>query len=187
MNPQWQEQSGATEPLDFCRVKKIDEKGYGFLKSLYYQRDVFFHFSQIKNEVVKEHFERLKRGDFLIYFTSKAHPDGKRKATRIWYRLADTPAELRPAFAHRIITDFETGRVNIFDLFYAYKELKDEKVIGIEATEKILLSKRLQSVPTTIIPYLTPEEIPLLKQILKVEDWRDKEEKPFWYDEVEKL
>ncbi|MDZ7767029.1 MAG: hypothetical protein U5K00_21870 [Melioribacteraceae bacterium] len=36
------------ELLDYCRVKKIFDKGFGFLSSLYHKENVFFHFSGIR-------------------------------------------------------------------------------------------------------------------------------------------
>ena len=55
------------ELLDFCRVKKIFEKGFGFLSSINYPQDVFFHFSKIKDEKVREELEKLKRGECLYF------------------------------------------------------------------------------------------------------------------------
>lgn len=172
------------EPLDFCRVKKIDEKGFGFLKSLYYQRDIFFHFSQIKKEDFKEKLTQLKRGEFFLFFQSKELPDGKRKAARIWYSLQEVPQELLEDFKNRIIKEFDDGSVNLFDLIYVYSELKKLKMISLEDSEKILKSKKVSSLPTTIIDYLNEDEKETFKKILNLNELAFADKKPFWYDDV---
>jgi len=57
--------------LDFCRIKKIFDKGFGFLSSLYHQENVFFHFSKIKDKEKRQSLFDLKRGIISVFFTSK--------------------------------------------------------------------------------------------------------------------
>ncbi|MFA6978921.1 MAG: hypothetical protein WC209_06305 [Ignavibacteriaceae bacterium] len=45
---------------------------------------------------------------------------------------------------------------------------------------KVLSSKRIAALPTTILPHLTPNEIPLFKSILHFDELNTK---PFWYDD----
>lgn len=174
------------EPLDYCRVKKIDEKGFGFLKSLYYPGDVFFHFSQIKKEDFLQKLNALKRGDFFLYFTSFQRKDGKRKVDSVWYALADVPEEYLPAFAERIVTEFNGGTTNLFDLLSAFKELRSLQSISPEQLTTIFSSKKILSLPPTILPYLSPEEVGQFKAILHFEDIQNAENKPFWYDDFVK-
>ena len=175
------------EPLDFCRVKKIDEKGFGFLKSLYYPGDIFFHFSQIKKEEFVEKLNDMKRGDFFLFYTSYSRPDGKRKVQNVWYDLSSVAQELITDFSGRIVSEFETGRTNLYDLFHVFSGLRSMNAITEEQLLKILSSPRIISLPTTILPYLAETEIQTLKNILKYDELKDKESKPFWYDDfVEK-
>ncbi|RJP59086.1 MAG: hypothetical protein C4543_07255, partial [Ignavibacteriales bacterium] len=83
------------EPLDYCRVKKISEKGYGFLTSLYYSENVFFHFNGIKDPVVKDKLEKMKRGEIYFYFTSTAK-NNKRRVYKLWLDISEVEKELIP-------------------------------------------------------------------------------------------
>jgi len=172
------------EPLDFCRVKKIDEKGFGFLKSLYYSNDIFFHFSQIKREDFLVKLQEMKRGDFFLFYTSRLQKNGKRKADNIWYSIEQVPVEYFPPFIERIIAEFDTGRTNIFDLIFVFNELRKLNQISNENLFLILNSKRIIYLPTTILPYLTIDEVSEFKKILKIEDLKNVDTKPVWYDEI---
>jgi hypothetical protein len=170
-----------SEPLDFCRVKKINEKGYGFLKSLYYPRDIFFHFTQIKEKDFLDKLNDMKRGDFFLYFTSKLLDDGRRKVDNIWYSIESVPEIYLSQFTGRIIKEFDSGSTNIFDILFAFKELREIKFIDDEQLKLILSSQRILNLPTTIIPYLSKEEIETFKVILKFDELKNIEPKPFWY------
>lgn len=173
-----------TEPLDFCRIKKIDEKGFGFLRSLHYPGDIFFHFSQIKKEELLDKLQQMKRGDFIVYFTSKLNPQGKRKVDKFWYILKDVPPDLIPEFKSRIIEEFNGTRINTFDLLYVFTEMKAMELINNNELKTILLSKKIFSLPTTILPHLAPEEKLLFKQLLKIDELAKSEKKPFWFDDL---
>ncbi|GMU87658.1 MAG: hypothetical protein AMXMBFR48_28990 [Ignavibacteriales bacterium] len=172
------------EPLDFCRVKKIDEKGYGFLKGLHYPFDIFFHFSQIQRDDFREKLNKMKRGDFIIYFTSKLQPTGKRKADKIWYALESVPADLIPDFSVRIIAEFNTGTINLYDLLYAFDELKKGSHLTPELINEVLNSQKVKNLPTTILPYISKEEYQRLLEFLNFDSIKENESKPFWYEDV---
>jgi hypothetical protein len=174
-----------TEPLDFCRVKKIDEKGFGFLKSLYYPGDVFFHFSQIKKEEFVQKLNDMKRGDFFLFFTSKPRNDGKRKVNLVWYSLDDVPAEFVEPFAERIVQEFNSGWVNLFDLYFVFSELRKLQFISSELVSQILRSPRILKLPATILPYITESEKEELKRNLNFDSLKNVEPKPFWYQDFE--
>lgn len=175
------------ELLDFCRVKKIDEKGFGFLKSLYFPRDVFFHFNQIKKEDFKEKLQQMKRGEFFLYFVSKELTDGRRKAVKIWYSVSEVPRELIPAFTDRLIIEFNQGHTNLYDLIFAFSELKKSELINEEQIKQILTSKKILSLPTTITPVLNSEEIKILKSALNLEELEKLPQKPYWFEEIKSL
>jgi len=168
------------EPLDFCRVKKIDEKGYGFLKSLYYPADIFFHFSQIKKEEFREKLDDMKRGEFFLFFISKQQKDGRRKVGELFYSLDAVPVEFLQPFAERILLEFESGKTNIFDLLFVFNEFRLINFLDEDMLLKILSSKRITALPTTILPYLNKNEIELFKTILHFDELKTK---PFWYDD----
>ncbi len=175
-----------SEPLDFCRVKKIDEKGFGFLKSLYYQCDIFFHFSQIKKEDFLSKLNEMKRGDFFLFFTSKLLPDGRRKVKEIWYSIDEISQDLLKNFAKKITEEFDNGKTNLYDLLFVFAELKKIDLISDEELNKILSSKKILNLPTTILPYLNKEETALLKTYLKFDSYKEEDKKPFWYEQLEK-
>ncbi len=173
------------EPLDFCRVKKIDEKGFGFLKSLYYESEIFFHFSQIKKEDVREKLEEMKRGDFFLFFTSKIQPNGKRKVNNIWYLMSDIPDSYFNQFRDKIIEAFGSGKTNLYDLLYVFSELKKLNLISLKDITSVLVSKRIMNLPTTILPLLNNDEINEFKKILKIDELRELPTKPYWFDDVD--
>jgi hypothetical protein len=172
-----------TEPLDFCRVKKIDEKGFGFLKSLYYPGDVFFHFSQIKKEEFVEKLNHMKRGDFFLFFTSKPRNDGKRKVQQVWYNLVDVPTDYIGDFAERVAQEFVSGWVNLYDLFFVFAEIRKLQGMKSELVSQILLSPRILKLPATILPYINEAEKEELKRNLNFDSLKDIEPKPFWYQD----
>ena len=79
-------------------VKYIEYKMYGkrtfrFLQSKKFEKDsfqvkqdVFFHFSKIKDEKVREELEKLKRGTVYIFYTSHVE-NNKRKVSRMWLEV----------------------------------------------------------------------------------------------------
>lgn len=175
------------EPLDFCRVKKINEKGFGFLKSLYYDNEVFFHFSQIKKEACLDKLNKMKRGDFFLFFTSRQVAPGKRKADKIWYSLKDVPNDILPDFSSAIAEQFNKGSYHLYDLLFALAELKSANSLPSEQLVKILSSSKVLNLPTTIIPYLNPDEIYKLKSFLNFDKIESSLNKPYWYNEFIEL
>ncbi len=175
------------EPVDFCRVKKIDEKGFGFLKSQHYRNDVFFHFSQIKKEELLAKLTKLKRGDFFLFFTSKEKPDGRRKVDDIWYEVREIPVAKIPGLVEALVREFEEGSTNLYDLLFVFGELKQLNYLFPEVVERILGSAKILNLPTTILPYLTREERGILLDNLKLDEIDTQAQKPFWYDEMLKV
>ncbi len=171
-----------SEILDFCRVKKFNEKGYGFLKSLIYPGDIFFHFSQIKSEEIKEKLDKMKHGDFFLFFISKTTNEGKRKVVKLWYNLLDVPEIYLPDFLDLIISKFEDDKINVFDLLFVFGEYRKKYELTGQQLIKIFNSKKIKHNPTTILKYLKSEEIDLLKDTLEIDQY--KENKPYWYDEL---
>lgn len=174
------------EPLDFCRVKKIDEKGFGFLKSLHYPVEVFFHFNQIKKEEVRDSLSKMKRGDFFLFFTSKLVQENRRKADKIWFELASVPSEMFNEFCTKIIFELNEGKTNLFDLIFAIDELKKLNAIDEQQIDAILRSKKIMNLPTTILPHLNDKEFEHFCEILNLNSYASSDKKPFWYDELMK-
>jgi len=171
------------ELLDFCRVKKIDEKGYGFLKGIHYPNDIFFHFSQIKRDEVRDKLEKMKRGDFFLFFISKLQPNDKRKVFKLWYSLKDVPDFYYPPFIENFVLLFEEGKTNLFDLFFVLKEMKEIGLVDEKVMTKILGSKRVLHLPTTILPFLTKDEFIQFKEILNFAELQNSDNKPYWFDD----
>lgn len=173
------------EPLDFCRVKKIFDKGFGFLSSINYPQDVFFHFSKIKDAKIREELEKLKRGVVYIYYTSK-EKDNKRKVSRMWLKLESVPDYFIPEFKNKIIDELSSGKTNVFELAYIIKELKALKYLDHSDFELVLKSKKIQSNPSVIIQMLSDDELEKFDDVEKYfSDIRDQNiEKKVWINEV---
>ena len=161
--------SNEKELLDFCRVKKIFDKGFGFLSSINYRRDVFFHFSKIKDPAVKEDLNKLKRGLFYIFYTSK-EVDGKRKVARMWLDLKNVPEYLIPGFVFKIIDELNDGRTNPFELAYVVKELRKLDYLSAKDFELVLGAKKILNNPSVVIQMLSDEEKNLFEDISKYFD-----------------
>ncbi len=164
-----------SEPLDFCRVKKLHEKGFGFLQSLYYKEDIFFHFSKIKDPEVKEKFSNLERGKIYLYFTSVAQGE-KRKVNRIWLAIKNVPRQLIDQFVDRIILEFNEGKTNPYELAFVVKELIANKMIGKEKLKRIILSNKVLRIPSIILAFIDEEHTGFqrLKEIIENEIEKDK-------------
>lgn len=144
----------AIQPLDFCRVKKIHENGFGFLQSLYYEQDVFIHFSKIKDPDVKASLENVERGKVYLYFTSD-EKDGKRKVRNVWLSLKNIPDKFLPDFVERIRKEFYDGKINPYELAHVINELILYKKVDAIFLEKILASPKVQRIPGLIKAFVT--------------------------------
>jgi hypothetical protein len=127
----------------------------------------------------------MKRGDFFLFFTSKPRNDGKRKVNLVWYSLDDVPAEFVEPFAERIVQEFNSGWVNLFDLYFVFSELRKLQFISSELVSQILRSPRILKLPATILPYITESEKEELKRNLNFDSLKNVEPKPFWYQDFE--
>lgn len=150
------------ELLDFCRIKKIFDKGFGFLTSLYYQENIFFHFSKIKDEAAKEKLENLQRGEIYVYYTSRLK-DGKRKASRLWLDIKNVDRSLLPKFKFRIIEELNSGRTNLFELAYVVKQLRNNDLLNDGEFNKILRSEIVIKIPSSVSAMLSDSEIELFE------------------------
>ncbi len=146
------------ELLDYCRVKKISEKGYGFLTSLYFAQNVFFHFNGIKDPVVKEKLEKMKRGEVYFFFTSTMRKD-KRRVNKLWLDIAEAESELLPDFVNKITEEFINGRTNPFEVSYVIKQLRENELLGTDNFNKILISEKLLKTPSILLAMLTENEL----------------------------
>lgn len=146
-----------TEPLDYCRVKKIFDKGFGFLSSLHYENNVFFHFSMVKDPTAKEKLEKMKRGDIYFFYTSKLHKE-KRRVKKLWLDLSDVDKNLIPDFTERIIKEFILGKTNPYEVAFVIKELRKNGFVNPEQMRKLLSSNRISTNPSIIKAFLTDNE-----------------------------
>lgn len=147
----------AKELLDFCRVKKIFDKGFGFLTSLYYKEPVFFHFNKVKDPDIKEKLEKLKRGEVYFFFTSLLH-NGKRKVYKLWLDVKDIDKNLIPEFIERIILEMNDGKINVFEIAYVIKQLRENDFVNKEKFLEILLSKKMLKTPSVLKAVLKTDE-----------------------------
>lgn len=143
--------------LDFCRVKKIFDKGFGFLKSIYFEQDVFFHFSKIRDKEVKEKLEELKRGVVYIFYTSQ--PSGsKRKVKKIWFDLNKVDQHLIPPFTEKIIDSFNGSRTNLYELAHVVMLLRETGYFNKNQFEKLFYTESIKNIPSVVISMLNDNE-----------------------------
>ncbi len=152
------------EPLDYCRVKKIFDKGFGFLKSLYYKEPVFFHFNNVKDPAAKEKLEKMKRGEVYFYFTSTLYK-GRRRVYKLWLDIGDIDKELIPQFSDRIIEEFISGKTNPFEVAYVVKQLRKNDYLSKENFKKIISSQKMIKTPSILKTMLIENETDKLENL----------------------
>ena len=145
------------EVLDFCRVKKIFEKGFGFLTSLYFPENVFFHFSKIKDKEKRNTLSTLKRGVVSVFFTSKLF-DGKRKVDKVWLDIKEVPEKYLGDFIDRLLLELNDGTVNPFEIIDALKQLKEIGKLSEQNFKDIASSKKIQKNPSILNKIFSDEE-----------------------------
>ncbi len=160
------------ENLDFCRIKKIFDKGFGFLTSLYHQENVFFHFSKIKDEQMRKSLLELKRGVISVFFTSTIS-NGQRKVEKVWLNIAEVPEDLLPNFIERLILELNDGVTNPFEIIGALNQLKQIGKLSTQNLENIISSKKIVKNPSILNKLLTIDEqkeflVPNLKGYVKI-------------------
>lgn len=160
------------ENLDFCRIKKIFDKGFGFLTSLYHQENVFFHFSKIKDEQMRKSLLELKRGVISVFFTSTIS-NGQRKVDKVWLNIAEVPENLLPNFIERLILELNDGVTNPFEIIDALNQLKQIGKLSTQNLENIISSKKIVKNPSILNKLLTIDEqkgflVPNLKGYVKI-------------------
>ena len=172
------------ELLDYCRVKKISEKGYGFLTSLHYPEPVFFHFQRIKDPETKEKLEKLKRGEVYLYFTSGSK-DGKRRVLKLWLDIKLADQNLIPDFIDRIISELNSGRTNIFELAYVVKQLRENNYLTGNKLREIISSEKILKTPSAVKAILTEGSFDAEKLSFLIEQSESKKiTNEFWTDSV---
>ena len=145
------------ELLDFCRVKKIFDKGFGFLTSLYYDQPVFFHFNKVKDPAVKEKLEKLKRGEVYFFYTSILYKE-KRRVYKLWLNVKDIEENLIPDFVDRLIYELNEGKINVFEIAYVIKHLRENDFINKEKFTEILNSNKMLKTPSVLKAVLKDDE-----------------------------
>jgi len=155
------------ELLDYCRIKKIFKKGFGFLSSLHYEQNVFFHFSKIKDEKARNKLEKLKRGEIYVYFTSEVKND-KRRVKRLWLDLNEVNNALIPKFIEKIIEEFTMGKTNPFELGYVVRQLLNLKLMDKDNLLRVISTPRIYKMPSAISSFAETRE--LREQIEEIVD-----------------
>ncbi|MCP5064892.1 MAG: hypothetical protein GY936_20925 [Ignavibacteriae bacterium] len=146
------------ELLDFCRVKKIFEKGFGFLSSIYFEENIFFHFSKVRDKVARESLQNMKRGVVYVFYTSEPTEE-KRKVKRLWTDLQKVDTRLIPNFVEKVIVELKEGKTNIFETAHVIKLLREAELLPEEKFMRILESSKVAKTSTIIKPMLTEVEL----------------------------
>ena len=152
------------EILDFCRVKKIFEKGFGFLTSLYYPENVFFHFSKIDDDEKRKALSALKRGVVTLFYTSKLS-NGKRKVDEVWLNIEDVPEKLLSDFINRLILELNDGETNPFEIIEVLSQLRRIKNLTKQNYKDIFSSKRILKNPSILLKMFSEDEKEVLDKL----------------------
>ena len=155
------------ELLASCRIKKIFDKGFGFLSSLYYKENVFFHFSRIKDLEKRKKLEKLKRGVVSIYYTSKIS-NGKRKVDKVWLEISEVPINYLTTFIERLIQEPNDGKINPFEIIDALSQLNEIYKLNENHLEQIISSAKIDKNPSILEKMLPKSKIELHEQLSKL-------------------
>lgn len=172
------------EVLDFCRVKKIFEKGFGFLTSLYHKENVFFHFSKIKDEAKHELLSNFKRGVVSVFFTSKI-TSGKRKVDKVWLNVEDIPKHFLADFIDRLILELNDGQTNPFEIMDALNQLRVTNNLTEKNYRDIICSSKIKTNPSILLKLISENEL-LLQDDLKIilKEWKNEYPSRVELDEI---
>ncbi len=155
------------ELLDFCRIKKIFDKGFGFLSSIHFEENIFFHFSKIRDKEVKETLQNMKRGVVYVFFTSKK-VEGKRKVSRLWTDINKVDTRLIPPFVKNVINELEYGTTNLFETAHVIKLLREKNYLTKSNLKEILQLPVITRTPTIIKPMLNEDELEKISNFEKL-------------------
>ncbi len=162
------------ELLDFCRVKKLSDKGYGFLLSLYFEENVFFHFSKIKDKVTLEALSSLKRGVISIFFTSRLVNE-KRRVDKIWLNAKDIPIHFLDDFFARLILELNIGERNPFEIIDALNQLRNINKLNINNYRDIIKSSKIKQNPSILLKLISESEVSLKNDLSALlNNWKGK-------------
>ena len=142
--------SNSEEKLDFCRIKKIFDKGFGFLSSLYHQENVFFHFSKIKDKETLNKLLELKRGVISVFYTSKV-TNGQRKVDKVWLKIAEVPEYLLNEFIDRLILELNDGKTNPFEIIDALNQINAINKLTEQNLKDVFSSKKIIKNPSILL------------------------------------
>lgn len=155
-----------TEKLDFCRIKKIFTEGFGFLTSVHYEENVFFHFSKIKDQETREKLENMNRGEVYAFYTSRAI-DGRRKVSKIWTNLKNVDKKLIPEFINKIVDELTNGKTNIFEVAHVIKLLRENKLVSKNDFDRILETPKTINNPSIISAMILEKEHKEVGDVIK--------------------
>ncbi len=161
------------EVLDFCRVKKIFEKGFGFLSSLYHKENVFFHFSKIKDEEKHELLTTLKRGVVSVFFTSK-FANGKRKVDQVWLNVEDIPKRFLVDFIDRLILELNNGQINPYEIMDALNQLREIHNLSEKNYREIICSSKIKKNPSILLKLISDKELSMQNELkILFKEWKN--------------
>ncbi|MEN8194202.1 MAG: cold shock domain-containing protein [Bacteroidota bacterium] len=176
--------SSDKEVLDFCRAKKIFDKGFGFLTSLYHKENVFFHFSKIKDEKKRELLSNLKRGVVSVFFTSK-FANGKRKVDKVWLNAEEIPIHLLPDFTDRLTLELNNGNTNPFEIMDALNQLRKIYKLTEENYRAIICSSKIKRNPSILLKLISENELPLKNDLTVIlEEWNNEYPSKIQHDDI---
>ena len=161
--------------LDFCRVKKIFDKGYGFLTSIYYDENVFFHFSKIRDKEIKEKLNDLKRGVVYLFYTSTTSR-GKKSVDKIWFDVKEIDSKLLLPFTHKIVDSFNGSKTNPYELAHVVLLLREANFFNINDFNKLLKTNNVRKIPSLLNSMLKEKEIESISDIETLIEEADKSE-----------
>lgn len=165
-------QNKEKEFLDFCRVKKLSDKGFGFLASLYYEENVFFHFSKIKDKDTLELLNAMKRGVVSVFFTSIL-TKGKRRVNKIWLNAADIPVHFLHDFIERLILELNIGERNPFEIMDALNQLRNINKLDINNYRDIIGTTKIKQNPSILLKLISDNEVSLKNDLATLLDnWK---------------
>lgn len=153
--------------LDFCRVKKIFEKGFGFLPSLHYPENVFFHFSKIKDEEKRKSLLTLKRGIVSVFFTSNLL-NGKRKVDKVWLDVSEVPETFLHDFIERLIFELNDGVMNPFETIDALSQLISINKLTEQNLKDIASSKKILINPSILEKLFSKDEKEKMEKFINI-------------------
>lgn len=178
----------STNTLRCGYVREFKDRGFGFVESVFGEKDIFFHIKNINNKQTRDilDYNPGKNLDIFLWYIVADSPKGKQAAT-IWDNLVDVPEPLWQAFKASFLNDLGQLKISFNrNLRKLVQTLLASERMNENDIDTLLRSPTLLHSPLEVIPFCNDLQRSKLKDLLQLHHlWTNiKLDLPDWVDHV---